>query len=88
MGDGEVEPGEKQCPAGLVGIEPLGFAEVLEVLVICNYSEWVVSSLQPVPPLFQSQLDGEQLSIPDVIILLCWGQFPRVISTLDKEIRI
>ncbi len=85
MGDGEVEPGEKQCPAGLVGIEPLGFAEVL---VICNDSEWVVSSLQPVPPLFQSQLDGEQLSIPNVIILLRWGQFPRVISVLDKEIRI
>ncbi len=69
-----MEPGEKQSSVDLVGIKPLCF---VEAFLICDDSEWVVSSLQPH---FRSQLDGEQLSIPNVTILLCWGQFPRVIS--------
>ncbi len=80
IGDGEIGPGEKQSPAGLARVEPLGFTEILKVFVVCNDREWVISSLQPVPPLFQSQLDGEQLTVPDVIILLRWGQFPGVVS--------
>ncbi len=77
IGNGELELGEKQGPAG---IEPLGFMEVLEFFVVRDDSEWVVSSLQPVPPFLQSQLDGEQLTISNVIILLRWGQFLRVVS--------
>ncbi len=80
IGDGEIKPGEKQSPAGLTGIEPLGFTKILQIFVICNDGEWVISSLQPVTPLFQHKIDGEQLTISDVIVLLCWGQFPGVVS--------
>ncbi len=62
-----------------MGIEPLGFTEVLEIFVICNDCERVVSSLQPMRPLLQGQLDGQQLPVADVVVLLCWGQFLRVI---------
>ncbi len=37
-----MEPGKKQRPAGLAGIESLGFMEVLNVFMVCDDSEWVV----------------------------------------------
>ncbi len=51
IGNDEIKLGKKQSPAGLSGIESLGFTEVLEVFVICDDGEGMVSSLQPMPPL-------------------------------------
>lgn len=31
---------------------------------------------KPVTPLLQSQLDGQQFPIPEVIVALCWGEMP------------
>ncbi len=72
---------EKQSPTGLARVKYFGFMEILKVFVVCNDGEWVIGSLQPVPPLFQCQLYGKQLTIYNIIILLHWGQFPGVVST-------
>ncbi len=71
----------KQSPTGLTGIESIGFPEILEVFVVCDDGEGMVSSLQPMPPLFQDQFNGQQLPVADVEVLLRWGKFLRVVCT-------
>ncbi len=36
VGDREQEPGKEEGPAGLAGIQPLGTADILKVLMVCN----------------------------------------------------
>jgi len=70
VGDLELEMGEKQCPPGLTRIEPFSITEVLQVFVVSENEERLCSSLQPVPPFFEGQLDCKKFSIADVVILL------------------
>ncbi len=76
VGDLEVETGEKQCPPGLTRIEPFSITEVLQVFVVGENEERLCSSLQPVPPFFEGQLDCKKFSIADVVILLRRAEFP------------
>ncbi len=81
VGDLELETGEKQCPPGLTRIEPFSITEVLQVFVVGENEERLCSSLQPVPPFFEGQLDCKKFSIADVVILLRRAEFPGEEST-------
>ncbi len=77
----ELETGEKQCPPGLTRIEPFSITEVLQVFVVGENEERLCSSLQPVPPFFEGQLDCKKFSIADVVINLRRAEFPGEEST-------
>lgn len=53
---GEVEPGKEQAPSGLARVQPLGRADVSQVLVVGLNQEWNLGPIEPVMPLFQGQL--------------------------------
>ncbi len=74
--DLETETGEEQGPSGLPRVETFGFLEILQILVVGDHYKGVLSTLQPMPPLLQSELDGQQLPITHVVVLLRRGQFP------------
>ncbi len=48
----------------------------------------MLSSLQPVPPFFQGKFDGEQLSITNIIVPLCWGKLPGEVSARVESGRL
>ncbi len=79
--DLELETGEKQCPPGLTRIESFSITAVLQVFVVDENEERLCSSLQPVPPFFEGQLDCKKFSIADVVILLHQAEFPGEEST-------
>ncbi len=62
-------------------IEPFSITEVLQVFVVGENEERLCSSLQPVPPFFEGQLDCKKFSIGDVVILLRRAEFPGEEST-------
>ncbi len=66
--------GEEQCPAGLSGVEPFSVPEILQIPVVIDDLERMNSSLQPMSPLFQGEFDSQQLTIPDVVVLLHRGE--------------
>lgn len=74
VGEGKVKPGKEEGLAGLAGIEPLGRANVFEVLVISPYQKWDLGPLQPLPPLLQLHLNRQQFPISNVIISFSWRQ--------------
>ncbi len=78
----------KQSPTGLTGIESFGFPEILEVFVVCDDGEGMVSSLQPMPPLFQGQFNGQQLPVADVEVLLRWGKFLGIVCARVEAWRL
>lgn len=53
-------------------VEAFCFAKIYKVSVIRENQERMVGSLQPVSPLVQGCLYGEQLPIPHVIVGLSW----------------
>lgn len=59
----------------LVRIQSLSISEVLKVAVISDDLKLVLCPLWPVSPLLQSEFDCKQLTVSDVIIPLCRGQF-------------
>ena len=81
IGEGKVEPGKEECPSGLAGVQSLGGMEVFKVFMVRPYQKRQFSPLEPVPPFFQRQLDGEELTVPNVIISLCRGQTSGVEGT-------
>lgn len=54
-------------------IQSLSFTEVFQVPVISYYLKRDLGSLQPITPLFQSQLDGQKFTVTNVVILLRRG---------------
>lgn len=56
--DDEIEAGEKESPTCLVRIKSMGFMNVLEILMVCQYQERMMEPLQAMPPLFQNELFG------------------------------
>lgn len=50
VGKRRVEACEKQRPPSLLGVQPLGRSDVLQVAVFVPHDEWQPSTLQPVPP--------------------------------------
>ncbi len=48
--------------------------------MICNHGKGVLCSLQPMPPLLKSQLDGEQFPVTDVIVSLRRGKLQGVVG--------
>ncbi|MCI4376333.1 hypothetical protein PGIGA_G00187250 [Pangasianodon gigas] len=71
----KVKSGKEEGPPGLSRIQPLGLMQILKVSVVSEDKEGMLSPLQPVPPLFQCHLDGQQFTVPDVVVLLRWGEF-------------
>ena len=61
-GEGEIEPAEEQGPARL---------DVCKVLVIGPDHYGLLGLLQPMAPLGEGGMDGQQLAIPHVIIFHC-----------------
>ncbi len=49
--------------------------------MICNHGKGVLCSLQPIPPLLQSQLYDEQFTVTDVVVSLRRGKLPGVVGT-------
>ncbi len=52
VGDGKVESGEEECPSSLMWVKSFGIPQVLEIFVVSENDEWVLCTLQPMPPLF------------------------------------
>ncbi len=57
--DDKIETSEEEGPAGLSGVQAFSVSEVLQVLVVGNYFEWILGPFQPMPPFLQSELDGQ-----------------------------
>ncbi len=58
------------------------------VFVVIDDHKGVLSSLQPVPPFFQHQLNGEQLPISNNVVRLSWGKHPGEVSTRVESDRL
>lgn len=43
--------------------------------MICEHQEWMTCPFQPVLPLLESYLDVQEISVANVIVLLCQGKF-------------
>ena len=74
VGQGEVKPAEEEGPSGLARVKVFRNLEVLQVLVVGPEQECMLGTLQPVPPLLEGHLDGQQLPITDVVPRLCGTQ--------------
>lgn len=61
VSDQKVEVGTEQSPAGLPRVKILCFSVVLQVFVIWDHLKLMSGTLQPMLPLFQGKLDGQQL---------------------------
>jgi len=75
--DGKIELCEKtkvnlMC---MSGVKPLCCLKILKIFVISVDGEWMSSYLQPVPTFLQDKLNRKQLSVVDIVILLCRGEF-------------
>jgi len=66
---------------GLLRVQSLGSTGVLKVLMIGPDQKRLPSTLQPVPPHLQHQLDSQQLPVANVVVSLCGGQSQREEST-------
>ncbi len=53
IGDGKVESGEKERPLCLARVKSLGFSQILQVFMVSEDNEWMLCTLQPMPPLLQ-----------------------------------
>ena len=69
-GECEIEPAEEQGPARLSGSQPLSVSDVCKVLVIGPDHYGQLGPLQPMVPLGEGGVDGQELAIPHVIICL------------------
>lgn len=49
--------------------------------MVSQYSKWVFTSLEPVPPLFQRGLDCQELPVPHIIVTFRRSQFAGVVRT-------
>lgn len=56
-------------------IEALGGPQVLQVAVVCQDGEGMLTSLQLVPPVLHGRLHGQQFTVPDIVILFWRGKF-------------
>ncbi len=54
--DDKVETSEEEV---LSGVQAFSISEVLQVLVVGNYFEWILGPFQLMPPFLQSELDGQ-----------------------------
>lgn len=72
---------KKQGPMGLVGVQTFGRLNVGEILVVSPYNKRNLSSLQPVPPLFEGQLDSQKLMVAYIVIALSRRKTAREEST-------
>lgn len=70
VGQGKAKLGEKKGPVGLASIQSLGSADVFNVFAVSPHQVGFLGNLQPKPPLLQSQLHHQQLSVPNVIVPL------------------
>ena len=59
VGQGEMEPAEKQGPARLSGAQPLRVPNVRKVFTVRPYEDGVLGSLEPMLPLRQGGVDGQ-----------------------------
>ena len=74
MGDGDVKPGEEQCPMNLLSGEFTSFSEDFEALMIREDFNGVRGAFQEMSPILQSTDDGQEFMIVDIVVLLCWGK--------------
>ncbi len=74
IGNGKLELSKEERPAGLAGIQPFSTPEIFQVLVAGDHGKGVLCSLQPMSPLLQSQLDGKQFPVSNVIVTLRRGK--------------
>ena len=58
----------------LSGSQPLGVPDVGKVLVVGLDHYGLLGPLQPVAPLGEGGVDGQELPIPHVIVCLLWGK--------------
>ena len=45
--------------------------------MISPYDEGMLRTLQPMSPFFQSNLDRQQLTVPNIVVPLGWRKLPR-----------
>jgi len=58
VGNGELETGKEEAPLGLVAIEGLGRPQMLHVVVLGGYLNWVLNHLQVGRPSLWGWNDG------------------------------
>ena len=63
VGNGEVESGKKEGQPGLPRVAALGCTEIFQAFLVGPDQEWRFCSFQPVPPLFQHHLNGQDFSV-------------------------
>lgn len=56
LGQRKVEPGKEENSLCLAGVLVLRSPKILEVLVVCQYQDWVLCFFEPMLPFFQGQL--------------------------------
>ena len=80
MDDFEIEICKVKQPPCLATVEVLHLTEVRQVFVVSKDLDREWGSVEVIPPGFQGADDGKELSIIDVIVLLCWDEQLREIG--------
>lgn len=81
VSDDKVETCEEESPSSLTGINSFCLSQIFQISMVSNDLKAMVCSLQPTSLLLEGELDGEELSIADVVILLHQGQLFGVEGT-------
>lgn len=56
-------------------IEAFGGLDVREVFMVCPNDDGKFCVIQPMSPLPQREFQGDEFSVTNIIVFLCWGDF-------------
>ena len=59
-------------PTRLVGVQALGRANILQVLMVRLYDEWLLGPLKQVSPLLRGQFNSKEPSVSNVVVAFSW----------------
>ena len=80
MEEADVVVAKSQDVAGKAAVDLLGAAIILEVLVVGKNIDDEFGAKQEVAPMFECVDDGEELAIPDRVILFGFGEGGGVVT--------
>lgn len=73
ISDGEIKSAKEQHPRDLMGIKVFHHLDVGQILVVGPDYKWMFCSLKSMSPFFQSEFDGQQLTVPNVVVVFHRG---------------